>query len=126
MHSRAFLRIGGVLLLLVALMGFWEPMLAGDFLYFDIVENVGHLLVSFLMIYAGWWGSESLQRLTTWGVFVLSVTIAVGGFLGKDHAHPNFLGIANFEHPVDNVFHSLAAAWALISALRKNPPKKDL
>jgi hypothetical protein len=43
--------------------------------------------------------------------------------LGIGDPHPNFLGIANFEHPVDNVFHSVAALWALVCVARGNPVK---
>ena len=119
MNPKQFLQIAGVILILLAVVGFLKPDLAGDLLNFDAAENWGHLLLGIVAIVLS---SLQLGDLTKW-IVVLVGLLAVGfgilGFMGRGNPSPNFYGVTNFENPVDNVLHLVVGVWGLFAAFNK-------
>ncbi len=115
MNPRRFLQLCGTLLVVIGIVGFLRPNLAGDFLHFDASENWARVLLGMAMILVG-----PFPRTRRWAaglVGVVALAVAVMGFLAAEQPSPNFLGVANLEHPVDNVLHLIIAVWGIVSAI---------
>ena len=119
MNPKQFLQIGGVILILLAVIGYFKPDLAGDFLSFDANENWAHLALGIVAILLSPLPMIELQRWIVVLVGIVSIVIAVLGFLVRDYPSPNFYGVANLENPVDNVLHLVVGLWALFAAFNK-------
>ncbi len=118
MNPKQFLQWAGVILVILAIVGFLVPNLAGDFLNFDPVENWTHLGLGIVALVLA---PLPLGDLKKWIVFLLGIGgIVIGflGFLNAGNPSPNFYGITNLENPADNVLHVLVGIWALIAAFK--------
>lgn len=122
MNPKQFLQWGGVVLVLVALLGFFgvigptaEESLFGAGWWFDQSENWAHLLLGVVALLASvvLKGAGAQKGLVTL-VGLLALAVGVIGFFLKGEA-PNFLG-ANLENPADNVLHIVVGLWALLAA----------
>lgn len=119
--STGFLRYGGIVLLLVAVVGFIGIFNSFEFFSLDTGENVAHLALGIVGAGAGFLvANASLHRLLTIVVFVTAVVFTLwglilpsGGALSNGaFANPNFYGLANLENPADTLLHLVVAAWA--------------
>ena len=119
MTPQKFLQFGGLILALLAVIGFIKPDLAGDFLNFDAAENWAHLILGVVALALA---PLPIGNLKKWVVVLFGVVALVFGVLGfivSGNPSPNFYGVVNFENPVDNVLHLVVGLWALFAAFNK-------
>lgn len=117
MHSKQFLTLGGIVLVLVAILGFVGPIgpsasnsIFGSFWWFDNGENWAHLVLGVVALIAAVALSPKLQKPLVQLVGVLALFFAVYNLFGT-----MFLG-ASLESPADLVLHLVIGVWALWSA----------
>ena len=116
MTPKQFLQVAGIILIMLAMIGFLRPYLAGSLLYFDPAENWAHM---FLGILAFLLAPMQIGELKQWIVVfigVLALFSGIGGYLMRNATPPNFYGLTNFENPADNVLHVIVGVWALLAA----------
>ena len=119
MNPKQFLQLGGVILVLLAVIGFLAPNLAGDFLNFDMYENWVHLLLGVVALVLAPLPVGDLKKWVVVLVGLLALAFAILGFMVRSNPSPNFYGVANLENPVDNVLHLVVGVWALFAAFNK-------
>lgn len=116
MNPKSFLTIGGVVLVLVAILGFIgvigptaEKSIFGDSWWFDNGENWAHLVIGAIALICAYTVGAAGQKMLVTLVGILALLVGVIGFFG-----PNFLG-SNLENPADNILHIVIGLWALLS-----------
>lgn len=116
MNPKSFLTIGGVVLVLVAILGFIgvigptaEKSIFGDSWWFDNGENWAHLVIGAIALISAYTVGAAGQKMLVTLVGILALLVGVIGFFG-----PNFLG-SNLENPADNILHIVIGLWALLS-----------
>ena len=121
MNPKQFLQLGGAVLVLIALLGFWgiigpgQDALFGDSWWFDNYENWAHLVLGVVALLAVWALPMGTHKPLTLLVGVVAILFGLYSlFVSTD-----FLG-ANLENPADTVLHLLVGAWALWAGLRKS------
>ena len=119
MNPRQFLLLGGIVLVLVGLLGFFgvigptaEQSIFGEMWWFDNAENWAHLVLGvvalvLLMAPAG------LQKPVVILVGIVGLLVGLYNF-----ASESLLG-ANLESPADLILHLVVGIWALIAGFRK-------
>ena len=115
-----FLKIGGVVLVLVALLGFFHVLgptadasIFGSTWWFDNGENWAHLILGVVGLIAAFTLSASMQKGLVMLLGVVGVLVAVYNLFST-----NLLG-ANLESPMDLILHLVVGAWALYASLKK-------
>ena len=123
MNPKQFLQIGGIVLVLVGILGFFLigpdeiSSVFGSAWWFDSGENWAHLVLGIVALILGFGvKNESLQKNVTILVGVLGLFFAVYNVFST-----NFLG-ANLESPLDLILHLVVGAWALWAGLRTASP----
>ncbi|MBI3742378.1 MAG: hypothetical protein HY257_11585 [Chloroflexi bacterium] len=120
---KGFLTLGGVILLLLAVLGF-VGFSIGETLWFDNAENVAHLVLGVVAVAAVYVLPENLLKPLVVVVGVVALFFGLYGFVlpagamaaaGKAATYNTF-GVANLESPVDNVLHLVVGVWALYVA----------
>ena len=119
MNPKQFLQLGGVILVLLAVIGFLKPDLAGDLLNFDSAENWAHLLLGVVALVLAPLSIGDLKKWVVVLVGLIAIVTAILGFMARGNPSPNFYGVANLENPVDNVLHLVVGVWALLAAFNK-------
>ena len=116
-----FLKVGGVILLVVGILGFILPggRLIGTSWYFDFAENVVHTVLGIVALVAAYSLPEGAQRGLVWIVGVVALVFTVWGYLVAGNPAPNWYGITNLENPLDNILHLVVGVWAVWAASRK-------
>ncbi len=116
MTPKQFLQIGGTILVLLAVIGFLKPDLAGGLLNFDAPENWTHLILGVVAMVIAPLPLGDVRKWITVLVGVTGIVIGILGFIVRDNPSPNFYGVTNLENPVDNVLHLVVGIWAMIAA----------
>ncbi len=119
MNPKQFLQIGGVILILLAVIGFVKPDFAGDLLNFDSAENWAHLVLGVVAVALAPLAIGDLKKWVVVLVGVIALAFGVLGFMVRGNPSPNFYGVTNLENPVDNVLHLVVGVWALFAAFNK-------
>lgn len=116
-----FLRYGGIVLLLVAIVGFLGIFNSFSFFSLDTGENYAHLVLGVVGIGVGFGlKNAGLNKLLTLALFATALVFTVWGLLLPDggalkdgaFAKPNFYGLANLESPADSILHLVVTLWA--------------
>lgn len=120
---KGFLMIGGVVLLLLGLVGFFalkDPSLS--FFWLDNSENYAHLALGVVALAAVYVPglNTALAPYYRWIVILvglIALFFGVYGFIlpAGSPAAPNTFGLANLELG-DNLLHLVVAAWAFAAA----------
>ena len=121
MNPKQFLQIGGVVLLLVGLLGFFgligptsDASIFGNAWWFDNGENWAHTILGIVaLIAAAALKNPMQQKNLVILVGVLGIFFAVYNVFST-----SFLG-ANLESPADLILHLAVGVWALWAAMRK-------
>lgn len=115
---RQFLFIGGLILILIAILGFagiigptQEKSIFGDNWWFDNGENWAHLVIGIVGLIAALVLPANLQKLL---VIVLGVVAVLVGLYSLIIS-TDFLG-SRLQNPLDTILHLGVGAWALIAA----------
>lgn len=115
MNPKQFLQIGGVILLVLGILGYFVPNLLGETLYFDQSENIAHTVLGIVALVLAPLPIGDLKKWVVVLVGLVSLFFAIAGFMVAANAAPNFYGITNLEM-LDNVLHAVVGVWALIAA----------
>ena len=115
MDPKQFLLIGGIVLAVVGVIGFFgiigptpEASVFGSAWWFDNGENWAHLILGVVAIALAYSAGANIQGWVTLLVGILGVLVALWGWI----IGPSFYG-ANLENPLDNLLHLAVGAWAL-------------
>ncbi|NOS67050.1 MAG: hypothetical protein HOO67_01645 [Candidatus Peribacteraceae bacterium] len=119
MNPKQFLQIGGVILLLLAVIGFLKPDIGGEFLTFWPWENWAHLGLGVVAIVVSPLAIGELKKWIVVLVGLIALAFGVLGFMVSGTPSPNFYGIVNLDNPIDNVLHLVVGVWALFAAFKK-------
>ena len=122
MNPKQFLQIGGAVLVVVGVLGFFligptaDASIFGSSWWFDNGENYAHLIIGIVgLIAASMLGAGSQKSLVMLlgvvGILVGLYSIVIG---------TNFLG-SNLENPADSILHLAVGAWALYASMKKQP-----
>lgn len=114
-NPKAFLQLGGGVLLLVAVLGYVgiigptpEQSLFGMFWYFDNAENIAHFVLGVVAIASVFVLSSELQKPLVIVVGFVALLAGLASLFGV----PSVFG-AGLENPADTILHLFVAAWAL-------------
>ena len=120
MNPKQFLTLGGIILVLVAVLGYVgiigptaDQSIFGGAWYFDNAENVAHLVLGVVALIAAFALGASVQKPLTIVVGVVALFFAVYNVFST-----TFLS-ANLESPLDLLLHLVVCVWALYSGLNK-------
>lgn len=123
MNPKQFLLIGGIILVLVAILGFVGPIgptkeasIFGSWWWFDSAENWAHLVLGVVGLIAAFVLPGNLQRPLVMLLGVIGVLVGLYSLLG----YASFLG-ANLENPADSILHLVVGLWALWASWKKQP-----
>lgn len=115
-----FLKIGGVILVLVAILGFVgvigptaDDSIFKDAWWFDNAENWAHLVLGVVGLIAAFTFNAEMQK---WLVVILGV---VGVLVAVYNLFSTNLGAAMLQMPADMILHLLVGVWALVAGLKK-------
>ena len=116
-----FLTIGGAVLILVGVLGFFligptaTDSIFGSAWWFDNAENYAHLLLGVVgLVLALGVKNAALNK---WVTALLGL---VGVFFGVYSIFTPGFGTANLENPADTILHLVVGAWALYAAFGGN------
>jgi hypothetical protein len=117
---KGFLQVGGVVLLLLGLIGFFalkDPSMS--FFWLDNAENYAHLALGIVALAAVYVPglNTALAPYYRWIVILvglIALFFGVYGFIASGPA-PNTFGLTNLELG-DNLLHLIVAAWAFAAA----------
>lgn len=119
MNPKQFLVIGGIVLVVVGLAGFWgiigptaADSIFGANWWFDNAENWAHLVLGVVGLLAAFVLGNSLQK----GLVLILGVVGVLVGLYSAVISTRFLG-ANLENPADTILHLVVGVWALAAAL---------
>lgn len=119
MNPKKFLQIGGAVLVVFAVLGFFlnDPS-TSPYLWFDNAENWAHLVLGVVaLLLSGSWAPADLQKWVTVVVGVVALYFAVAGFAVAGNPEPNWYGITNLEYPLDDLVHLVVGVWAIWAGL---------
>ncbi|MBI2514616.1 hypothetical protein HYV91_00285 [Candidatus Wolfebacteria bacterium] len=121
MNPKQFLQIGGVVLVLVGLLGFFNVLgpdaansIFGSSWWFDSAENWAHLVLGVVALVAAFVFPANTQKPLVIAVGALGLLAGLYSAFGE----VNLLG-ANLENPADTVLHLVVGAWALWAGMKK-------
>ncbi len=121
MNSKQFLSVGGAVLILVAILGFFgiigptpEQSVFGPAWWFDNGENWAHLIIGAAGLIAAFVLPGNLQKILTIVVGIVAVVVGLYSLI----ISTSFFG-ANLENPLDTILHLAVGAWALLAAKSK-------
>ena len=118
MNAKSFLKYGGIVLVLVAILGFVgilgptaDKSIFGATWWFDNVENWAHLVLGVVALLAYWLVPTGIQK---------PLVVVVGLVALLFGLYSLFVGTmafgANLENPADTILHIVVGIWALLSA----------
>jgi hypothetical protein len=117
MNPKQFLQIGGVVLLLLAVIGFIMPTI-GTFLHFTAAENWAHLVLGIVALALAPMEVGDLKKWVVVLVGLIALYFAIAGFMVAGKPLPNWYGVASLDNPVDNLLHLVVGVWALLAAFK--------
>ena len=127
MNPKQFLVIGGIVLLLVGVIGFFGIIgptpgqsVFGDAWWFDNGENWAHTILGVVALILAFAAPAMVQK---WVVVLLGIIGVVIGIYSIFTS--SFLG-ANLENPADSILHLVIGIWALLAAFMGKGSKSSL
>lgn len=119
MNSKQFLILGGIVLVLVAVLGMVgvigptaEQSIFGSNWWFDAAENWAHLVLGIVALIAAFVLPANMQKPLVILVGLLALVVGV-----YSAAVSTMLLGANLENPADTVLHIAVGLWALLAAM---------
>mgnify|MGYP000692804068 CR=1 FL=1 len=115
MNPKQFLTIGGIVLILLGVLGFFligptaDKSIFGEAWWFDNGENWAHLILGVVGVIAAYSFPAGTQKGLVMLLGILALFFAVYNIFST-----TFLG-ANLESPMDLILHAVVGIWALMS-----------
>lgn len=125
LSPQGFLKIGGVVLVLVAVLGFigvigpTSDTLFGGYWYFDNAENWAHLVLGIAALVAAFWFPASFNKMLVMVLGVIGVLVGLYSLFGPMPEGATLMG-AMLQNPTDTLLHLVVGAWALIAGFKKS------
>ena len=117
MNPKQFLMIGGIILLLVGVVGFFgiigptaADSIFGDAWWFDNGENWAHTILGVVALILAFALPAMAQKWVVVLLGIIGVLIGIYSIFTQ-----SFLG-ANLENPADTILHLVIGVWALLAA----------
>ncbi len=117
MRAKQFLMWGGIILVVLALLGFVNFRI-GDTLYFDSAENWAHLVLGVVALLGAFYAPADMQRTLALVFGVVALYFGLHGFLVMNGTAPNYYGKTNLEL-IDNLLHLAVGVWGLWAGMGK-------
>lgn len=121
MNPKQFLTWGGVILVLLAILGFFNVIgptadhsIFGSSWWFDNGENWAHLILGVVALIAAFAFPMTVQKPLVIILGIIGVLIGLYSLFSPG----NFFG-ANLENPADTILHVVVGAWALWAGMAK-------
>ena len=114
LNPTGFLKVGGVVLVVLGLLGLVTLNTPNGVFWLDNAENVAHLVLGIVALIAAWTLPEQVNKWLVVVVGLFALLAADWGFFVSN----NFL-TANLENPADNILHLVVAIWALWAGFGK-------
>ncbi|MEK7616063.1 MAG: hypothetical protein AAB420_02555 [Patescibacteria group bacterium] len=120
MTPKNFLLVGGIVLVLVGILGFYligptaADSIFGTSWWFDSGENWVHLILGVVAVILSFAAPMAIQRPVVMIVGIIAVLIGLYSIFKTD-----FLG-ANLENPSDTILHIVVGIWAILSLKGKS------
>lgn len=124
LSPQGFLKIGGVILVLIAVLGFIgvigpsSDTLFGGYWYFDNAENWAHLVLGIAALVAVFWFPASFNKMLVMALGVIGVLIGLYSLFSPSPEGTDFMG-AMLQNPADTLLHLIVGAWALVAGFKK-------
>lgn len=125
MNPKQFLQIGGLVLVLVAVLGFVgvigptpEKSVFGGAWYFDNGENWAHLVLGVVAFAAAYVLGGGTQKTLVKLLGIIGLLVGLYSLFSSIPAGANFLG-AQLQNPLDTILHLAVGLWALMAAKGK-------
>lgn len=120
MNPKQFLQIGGVVLIVIAILG-WigligptaEQSIFKSVWWFDNAENWAHLILGVVALVAAYQLPASTQKPLVMVLGVVGVLVGLYSLFGS-----RGLGGANLQNPLDTLLHIGVGAWALWASMK--------
>ena len=125
LSPQGFLKVGGAVLVVVALLGFvgvigpTDASLFGSWWYFDNAENWAHLVLGVVALIAAFSLPASLNKNLVLVVGAVGVLVGLYSVFGPVPEGAALLG-AMLQNPLDTLLHLVVGAWALVAGLKKS------
>jgi len=117
LNPKQFLLVGGAVLLLIGLLGYFgvigptpEKSIFGATWYFDNAENLAHTVLGIAGLAAAFIFPAMWQKWLTILLGVVGIVVGLYSLLGNSM----LLG-ANLENPADSILHLAVGAWAFLA-----------
>lgn len=120
LSPKGFLQVGGVVLVLVAVLGYvgligpTSASLFGEYWYFDNAENIAHLVLGVVALGASMKLGAAMQKHLVLLVAIIAVVATVVSLIGPIPQGGMLLG-AMLQNPLDTILHAVVAAWAFLA-----------
>lgn len=122
LSPKGFLKVGGVVLVLVAVLGYVgiigptpEQSIFGDAWYFDNAENIAHLVLGVVALILAFAANAGVQKAITVVVGIIAVLAGLYSLMGTAT-----LWGAGLENPLDTILHLVVGAWALAAGIKRH------
>lgn len=123
---KGFLQVGGIVLLVVGVLGYFgiigptsDSSIFGTYWVFDNAENIAHVVLGIVALLAVYFLKASNQQ--KWLVAlvgILGVLFGIYSLFGPIPTGATFLGAA-LQNPTDTILHLVIGVWALVAAFKK-------
>jgi len=116
MNPKQFLMWGGLILLVLAVLGFVAGTSFGPSFWLTPGENYAHLVLGLVAVAAAYWLKDAnLQKWLVALVGVVALYFGIWGFVVASEPPLNYYQLANLEL-LDNLLHLVVGVWALWAA----------
>ncbi len=118
---KMFLQVGGIVLVLVAVLGYvgvigpTADSLFGEAWYFDNIENIAHLVLGIVALAAAFVLPAGLHKPLVMVVGIVAVLVGLYSLF----VDTVLLG-AMLQNPADTILHLVIGGWALWAGMRSN------
>ncbi len=125
LSPQGFLKVGGSVLVLVAVLGFvgvigpTTSSLFGSYWYFDNAENWAHLVLGVVGLIAAFKFPAAFNKTLVLILGIFGVLVGLYSLFGLVPEGTTFLG-AGLENPADTLLHLVVGAWALTAGIKGN------
>lgn len=119
MNPKQFLTIGGIILVVLGILGFFligpdaATSIFHDAWWFDDVENWAHLVLGIVALLAVYTFPPSTHKPLVIVVGIIAILVGLYSLFGT-----TMLAGANLENPLDTILHIVVGAWALWAAMK--------
>lgn len=125
LSPQGFLKVGGAVLIVVALLGFigvigpTSSSLFDSWWYFDNAENWAHLVLGVVALIAAFSFPANFNKNLVRVLGVVGVLVGLYSLFGPMPEGVNLMG-AMLQNPLDTLLHVVVGVWALVAGFKKS------